>query len=224
MSLRALLKPFEYSQVQILQRTDEYCNKQLGSTGYIGLPQEGNFYLGVADMLFQRSGRSTEDKLVLPDALRNHVIRACHENREGTRPGHQHRSADDTATYVTSLFHSPGLSHIARNLARDCDRCATAPRQVQQVNRAPAPKEKKRRNNRKRNRGQQTPTTAANKSQQVAQPQDGLIYCIPDDPNSQFDFHTWTSDEKAEVERRTKAAQKMITISFPGGTEVKIPA
>ena len=80
----------------------------MDSTSYIGLPQEGNFYLGIADMLFQRSGRSTEDKLVLPDALRNHVIRACHENREGTHPGHRHRSADDTATCVNQPLPRPG--------------------------------------------------------------------------------------------------------------------
>ena len=197
----------------------------MDKTSYIGLPQEGNFYLGIADMLFQRSGHLTADKLVMPDALRNHVIRACHENRDGTHPGHRHRSADDTATYVTNLFHSPGLSEAARNLARDCDTCAEAPRQVQQVNRAPAPKEQqRRRNNRKRNRGQQIPTTASDNSQQEVQPQDGLIYCIPDDQNSQFNIRTWTIDDEAEVERKTKAARKMITISFPSGTEIKIPA
>ena len=113
MSLHTLLKPFGYSQVQVLQQADEYCSQQMNKTEYIGIPKEGNLYLGIANMLFQQAGHIASDRLIIPNALRDHVIRGCHENRDGIHPGRRQRSADDTATCVTNLFHAPGLLRAA---------------------------------------------------------------------------------------------------------------
>ena len=107
MSLHTLLKPFGYSQMQVLQQADEYCSQQMNKTEYIGIPKEGNLHPGIANMLFQQTGHIAADRLIIPNALRDHVI------RDGIHPGRRQRSADDTATCVTNLFHAPGLLRAA---------------------------------------------------------------------------------------------------------------
>ena len=119
MSYSEILEPFEYSQVRALQIDDPWCKEVNKHTVHERDAVNGEVYHGVGGLLFERSANNFQDKLLLPHALRDHIIRRCHVI--GTR---EHRDADDTYALLTKLFCFERMLQNTRRLVRECPVCA----------------------------------------------------------------------------------------------------
>ena len=123
MSYTDMLAPFEYSQVKALQDDDEWCKEEAKSAFDERDAQEGEIFRGVGGILFQRRGPVHPDRILLPLAIRAHVVRKCHEVI--LRGHREHHSLVDTLDMISTLFYFRGAHDAARSLLRHCRKCAS---------------------------------------------------------------------------------------------------
>ena len=117
------LSPFGYIQVKVLQDDDAWCIEEAKSAFDERDAKEGELYRGVGGLLFQRMGTVVPDRMLLPLAIRPHVIRKCHEViLQGHR---EHHTLVETLDMISTLFYFRGAHDVARSLLRNCNRCAT---------------------------------------------------------------------------------------------------
>jgi hypothetical protein len=118
-----LLSPFGYIQVKALQDDDAWCLEEAKSAFDEKDAKEGELYRGVGGLLFLRMGTVVPDRMLLPLAIRPHVIRKCHEViLQGHR---EHHTLVETLDMISTLFYFKGAHDVARSLLRNCHRCAT---------------------------------------------------------------------------------------------------
>ena len=123
MSYISMIAPFEYSQLKTLQDDDEFCKEEAKSVFHERDAQEGEIFRGVCGVLFQRMRTVTPDRVLLPLALRAHVVRKCHE---AILQGHrEHHTLIKTLDMISTLFYFRGAHDAARSLLRNCTRCAS---------------------------------------------------------------------------------------------------
>ena len=116
-SYHEILKPFEYTQVLLLQKDDPWCREMNKRAVHERKAENGDNYHGVCGLLFERKNLLVQDKLLLPHAIRDHLIRKCHVVID-------HRDAHDTYVLLTRLFCFERMLQNTNRIVRECLQCS----------------------------------------------------------------------------------------------------